>query len=112
MRILACVLMLAVAGCAGDKARDRILAPTLGLAAQGIESEIDMGLWDAVDEGEITEEERDELDALYEPLFMSTWPEAREWAERGINTIDVSPKIRASAMERLDMYGEAINELR
>lgn len=122
-------ILFASTGCAGKVARDEVLMPAVRLAAPSVESDFDRGLADAVEDGDLTQPEADDISAQVEPLFQAIrdddrqqvalhfqdWFTARPFAERGIQDRlddgEISFGVAQSMQERLAQMEEALQKL-
>ena len=124
------LLVLLIAGCAGTRTRENSLVPALRVANDGVELDIERGIADAVDDGELTGTAAEMLNERVDDFMLiieegsyveliaakSYWAEYRTWAERGIadrvEDGEWSRFVAESATERLDKFGEALAEVK
>jgi len=123
---LACILLVA-AGCTGVQVRDNILMPLASEIFEHVYPEIELGLADAVEDGDLSQEGADLLlaqaDALREALrgqdrtaiLAFDWNALEGWAARGVQRMiddgTISPGVATSLLQRLVNLRELLAEL-
>lgn len=127
--VLACLLVLPAAGCAGKIARDEVLTPALRLAADGVREEVFRGLADAVSDGDITPAESNSMSTQVAGLWFAiaqqdreaiaeripVWETVRPFAVRGVqdrvDDAEIGAGGASSRLERIQLFGEALTRL-
>jgi hypothetical protein len=123
---LACLLLM-VAGCTGVQIRDNVLLPLASEIYEHVYPQIELGLADAVQDGDLTQEGADLLlaqaDALREALrgqdrtqiLAIDWNSLEAWAARGVqDMIDdgtISPGVATSLLQRIVNFRDLLAEL-
>ena len=132
LRLLALSSLFLLAGCAGlagDSARERALLPALRSAWPGVAADVQRGVNDGLDDGDLTAAASDALVASGDHLGASLsstleeaktvtgaeWPVLHPWAARGvIDRVDdgeVGPGVAVSLNERILQFDAAIDAL-
>jgi hypothetical protein len=130
--ILALSTLLLVVGCAGsagNAARERALLPALRSAWPGVEADVQRGVNDGLDDGDLTGSASDALMASADRLEKSLsatieeaksvtgkeWPALHPWAARGVmDRVDdgeIGAGVAASLNERIVQFDAAIDAL-
>ena len=125
--ILAVLAMALTTSCISQEVRDNALVPGAQLAFVGVRADIERGLADAVEDGELANREpldaeldrlRDALDNDAPRAEMRTipWEVLRPYGDRGIqDRVDdgeIDPLIAPSLIQRLDNFEAAVFQLR
>lgn len=127
MKLTCVLLMIAVVGCAGTQIRDNVLMPLAEQVFDHIYPQIEMGLIDAVKDGDLTSEAadllRDEADKLKgilkngnrSRLSEIDWRGLECWASRGVQTMiddrTISPGVATSLFQRIVNFRDMLLEL-
>lgn len=120
-------LLLVTAGCTGVQVRDNILMPLASEIYEHIYPQIELGLADAVQDGDLTQEGADLLlgqaDALREALrgqdrsqvLAIDWNALEAWAARGVQDMvddgTISPGVATSLLQRIVNFRDLLSEL-
>lgn len=121
------LLSIMVAGCAGTQFRDQILLPMAAEIYGRLYPQIELGLEDAVTDGELTQEGADfllsEADKLREILLSGDrsriaevdWTALETWATRGVQRLvddgTISPIVATSLYQRIVNFRDLLLEL-
>ena len=126
---LSLLLLLAVAACVGTKAREKVLMPAVAGAWKGVRSDIDKGIADAKEAGDLTEPveavlqvQLDNFDKSIEAedrvalgALRPAWPSFRKYAERGITRRikdgEIGVGVSQSLLLRLAEFEDAFTKL-
>ncbi len=98
------IMLLAFAGCGGDKARNDILIPNLEASWPGVAADAKLGgATDAtLDAFSAALQSRDRL------AIATRWPSVKAFAEGGIKARNASVGVSASLMERIKQFDAAV----
>jgi len=118
----------ATTGCVSPQAKERVLAPAVELAWPGVRDDLQRGISDGLEDGEIDEETAAGLSdqvfdigvALaeddFEALGLAPWEALEVWADRGVqDRVDdgeIGPGVAVSRIERIDQFGRGLDRLR
>ena len=123
------VLASGCAGSSGDAARERALLPSLQLAWPAVEDDIQRGVLDGVEDGDLSKSKSEALLASANRLEASLsedlnqarsvtafeWPIVHPWASRGvIDRLDdgqIGPGVAESFDERIKNFDEGVRKL-
>jgi len=128
-RLIPLVMLTALAACsacAGPNAQKHVLLPAMQSAWPGVQDDIEYGLNDAFEEGQVTEAEVAEQEATMTTLGLAlsekdlnkvrstSWTELNTWGERGIEARvedGLSESVAASLTSRLTEFDNAMKEI-
>jgi len=122
-----CALVLPLSSCLGTKTDDAALFAPAALAWPAVEADYLRGLADGTEDGDLTEEAAQSLQAQgaameqalatkdREALRLVPWLAMRPWAQRGIDDklgdAEIGPGVAASLVEQLANFTLTINRL-
>ncbi len=128
-RALPLLLLLAVASCVGTKVRDAALMPAVASAWTGVKADVEKGMEDAKEAGDLTESTEAVLrvqlghldkaiankDRVALRALRPTWPGFKALAERGITRRvkdgEIGVGVSQSLLERVRNFEDAFVKL-
>ena len=127
LAILASVSALALASCAGVKARDNVLLPIANIVYENVRTDIDRGIADAVEDGDLTASAAASATALADSLGSILdsgdraqlagfpWLTLEAYAVRGVQDMiddgEVSEGVATVLLQRIVNFREVLAEL-
>lgn len=124
--LLASAIIVPMTSCAGKVTRDEVLAPALRLALEGVQADVWRGISDAVQDGDLTQEDSEKIRSRAAGLWFSinqedraaiaerlpVWAEVKPFAVRGVqdrvDDLEIGQGGAASRLERIDLFERAL----